>query len=154
VNGERENGVRTAASQATPGLIHVCTRGPWRVLERGTGVSRRWSVRGTLWLGSRRGVVITSRSDRVPLLSRRHTPAEKQNGTSDRPTDRPTNRPFPLSFLIILLPLARPPGPRPFLLFLPVCLSVLRSVLPRFRLRRNVLEKPSTRRRATRPRGL
>lgn len=30
--------------------------------------------------------MITSRSDRVPLLSHRHTPAEKQNGTSDRPT--------------------------------------------------------------------
>lgn len=44
-------------------------------------------MRGTPWLGSRRGVVITSRSDRVPLLSRRHTLAEKQNGTSDRPTD-------------------------------------------------------------------
>lgn len=44
-------------------------------------------MRGTPWLGSRRGVVITSRSDRVPLLSRRHTLAEKQNGTSDRPSD-------------------------------------------------------------------
>lgn len=53
---------------------------------RGRG-PRGWKgARGTPWLGSRRGVVITSRSDRVPLLSRRHTPAEKQNGTSDRPT--------------------------------------------------------------------
>lgn len=49
--------------------------------------------------------MITSRSDRVPLLSRRHTPAEKQNGTSDRPTDRPT--------LLPLLPLSSLSSPRP-----------------------------------------
>lgn len=42
--------------------------------------------------------MITSRSDRVPLLSRRHTPPEKQNGTSDRPTlPAPTTTP-PLCF--------------------------------------------------------
>lgn len=41
--------------------------------------------------------MITSRSDRVPLLSRRHTPPEKQNGTSDRPTlPAPTTTPLPL----------------------------------------------------------
>lgn len=58
-------------------------------------------MRGTPWLGSRRGVVITSRSDRVPLLSRRHTPAEKQNGTSDRPT-LPTDHPLasPCHFIL------------------------------------------------------
>lgn len=67
-------------------------------------------MRGTPWLGSRRGVVITSRSDRVPLLSRRHTLAEKQNGTSDRPTDRP----FSLLSLI-LSSLAHPPSPGLFL---------------------------------------
>jgi hypothetical protein len=64
-------------------------------------------VRGTPWLGSRRGVVITSRSDRVPLLSRRHTLAEKQNGTSDRPTDRATD-PSPFSLLSPFLSPHRP----------------------------------------------
>lgn len=63
-------------------------------------------MRGTPWLGSRRGVVITSRSDRVPLLSRRHTLAEKQNGTSDRPTDP---SPFSPSFF----PPSRAPSPDP-----------------------------------------
>lgn len=64
-------------------------------------------MRGTPWLGGRRGVVITSRSDRVPLLSRRHTPPEKQNGTSDRPTlPAPTTTPLslPLCFAFPLHP--------------------------------------------------
>lgn len=75
---------------------------PWLVggaVRRGWGGSSGWKgVRDTPWLGGRRGVVITSRSDRVPLLSRRHTPPEKQNGTSDRPTlPAPTTTP-PLCF--------------------------------------------------------
>ena len=100
---------------------------------RHTRVGRRWSVRGTPWLGSRRGVVITSRSDRVPLLSRRHTLAEKQNGTSDRPTDRPTLLPSPFSLLSLLSlifsplahPLSLPPVPHPFLSFSPLTLRFL-----------------------------
>lgn len=85
------------------------------------GVGRGVRARGGVyeappWLGSsRRGVVITSRSDRVPLLSRRHTPAEKQNGTSDRPTDRPTET-DPSTFACLTLlhfrQSARYPGPR------------------------------------------
>lgn len=77
-----------------------CTRGSWGV-QQGGGLSGWKGVRGTPWLGSRRGVVITSRSDRVPLLSRRHTPAEKQNGTSDRPT-LPTDHPLtsPCHFIL------------------------------------------------------
>lgn len=118
----------TAASQATPGLIHVVPVARRGVSERGFRVGGRWSARGTPRLGSRRGVVITSRSDRVPLLSRRHTPAEKQNGTSDRPTDRPT-----------LLPsLPFPPSE-------PSSLSLVS-----FSGRDFDLEEPSTRRRATR----
>lgn len=116
-NGEREDAERTAASQATPSLIHVvpaAVEGAGRgVRAWHTEVARRWSVRGTPWLGSRRGVVITSRSDRVPLLSRRHTPAEKQNGTdSCRPTDRPTLPPLlphpPPSFDNPLAPFSLP----------------------------------------------
>lgn len=110
-------------------------------------------MRGTPWLGSRRGVVITSRSDRVPLLSRRHTLAEKQNGTSDRPTDRPrarpTDRPFSLLSLIFS-PLVHPPGSRLFLSFSSLASRFLLGSLSRFRPRRNILEKLSARCPATR----
>lgn len=126
---------RATASQATPGLIHVvpvARRGVGKGVPGLAGAGERGA---SPRLGSRRGVVITSRSDRVPLLSRRHTPAEKQNGTSDRPTDRPTLPPsFPL-------PLSKSPS-----------LSLVS-----FSGRDFDLEEPSTRRRATRetrPRGL
>lgn len=77
--------------------------------------------------------MITSRSDRVPLLSRRHTPAEKQNGTSDRPTDRPT---------------LSPSLPLPSSLF-QTSVSFSRFVLrPRFRPRGTVDASPSNARNA------
>lgn len=79
--------------------------------------------------------MITSRSDRVPLLSRRHTPPEKQNGTSDRPTlPAPTTTPPPPPPLLRLPASSLSTQPHDFVhlhpqLFSPVFASLCFSTL-------------------------
>lgn len=88
--------------------------------------------------------MITSRSDRVPLLSRRHTPPEKQNGTSDRPTlPAPTTTPPPPPPLLRLPASSLSTQPHDFVhlhpqLFSPVFASLCFSTLST---RENALEK-------------